>query len=762
MERFWRGAARSLGALLTAFVLLVAYQRLAPPTPSLGNLLAVSKLVAQMALVGTVALIVFRLFARLPKLYAWLLYCTLAFLYYHFSGFEPWGQFWVTVFVIVPASLLGGFLALALSEGKGLPRLGVVLSFGALAYGVVFFFRAGFPVEPPVNAAKLSGAVIDAIDRSNPGEPGSYEVATLTYGSGRDPHRPEFAEGAEIVTESVDGSAFLDGWEGRSGWARTQYWGFDQTLLPLQGRVWFPRGEGPFPLVLIVHGNHSMEDFSDPGYAYLGELLASRGFIFVSVDENFINSSFSSRLDELYGRGLKTENDARGWLLLKHLELWRAWNEDANSRFRDQVDLDRIGLIGHSRGGEAVAVAYAFNALERYPDDASVLFDFGFDIRAVVAIAPVDGQYEPAGRGASLVDANYFVLHGSHDGDVQSFAGSRQFERVHLTGESFKFKSSLYVFGANHGQFNTSWGRSDSSVPYKNVLNLQQLMPAGEQEEIARVYISAFVEAAMNDDHGFLPLFRDARAGAAWLPDTIFLTHYEDSTHRVFADFEEDVDVYTTTLPGGVLEGEHLADWSEGVVELKYDHKGTSAVFLGWDLASDTEDGEMPLYRISLPPGLELTGDDALVFTLSDGGALSERGSPDDEQAESDDSSEASDREPSAEGDEETHPLDFTLEVEDIYGARARLPLSHVSLVQPALEVQVRKSDLFNRTKKSEPVFQSFGFPLQDFIEVEPTLDVTALVEIRMIFDVTASGKVILDNLAFANRSELVVPGAND
>ena len=50
-----------------------------------------------------------------------------------------------------------------------------------------------------------------------------------------------------------------------------------------------PRGDGPFPLALIVHGNHSMEDYSDPGYAYLGELLASRGIIMASVDENFIN-----------------------------------------------------------------------------------------------------------------------------------------------------------------------------------------------------------------------------------------------------------------------------------------------------------------------------------------------------------------------------------------------------------------------------------------------------------------------------------------
>ena len=63
----------------------------------------------------------------------------------------------------------------------------------------------------------------------------------------------------------------------------------DEKHLPVNARVWYPDGPGPFPLVLIVHGNHDMRKFSDPGYAYLGEHLASRGFILASIDENFLN-----------------------------------------------------------------------------------------------------------------------------------------------------------------------------------------------------------------------------------------------------------------------------------------------------------------------------------------------------------------------------------------------------------------------------------------------------------------------------------------
>ena len=72
-----------------------------------------------------------------------------------------------------------------------------------------------------------------------------------------------------------------------------------------------PEGDGPFPLVLIVHGNHLMEQFSDEGYAYLGEMLASRGFIAVSVDENFLNYSFWGNIPD-------NDMKVRAWILLKH------------------------------------------------------------------------------------------------------------------------------------------------------------------------------------------------------------------------------------------------------------------------------------------------------------------------------------------------------------------------------------------------------------------------------------------------------------
>src|SRR5699024_6877687 len=105
---------------------------------------------------------------------------------------------------------------------------------------------------------------------SNPAEVGSYETEFFAYGSGSDKHRDVFGSDVAEETLAVDASHFLTDWSDE----REAFWDFDPTNFPLNGRVWMPKGEGDFPLILMVHGNHTMENFSTDGYDYLGELLA--------------------------------------------------------------------------------------------------------------------------------------------------------------------------------------------------------------------------------------------------------------------------------------------------------------------------------------------------------------------------------------------------------------------------------------------------------------------------------------------------------
>ena len=160
---------------------------------------------------------------------------------------------------------------------------------------------------------------MDPVTDENPANSGNYDYNFFTYGSGSDLHRADFSATVNQITPTVDASDFITKWDKK----RESFWGFDPSQLPINGRVWLPEGEGPFPLILMVHGNHTMEYLSTSGYDYLGELLASRGFITISVDEDFINYSST------YGSPNRNY-ELRTWMLLQHLVHLQTMNESAD------------------------------------------------------------------------------------------------------------------------------------------------------------------------------------------------------------------------------------------------------------------------------------------------------------------------------------------------------------------------------------------------------------------------------------------------
>ena len=101
------------------------------------------------------------------------------------------------------------------------------------------------------------------------------------------------------------------------------------------------------------------------------------------------------------------------------------------------------------------------------------------------------------------------------------------------------------------------------------------------------------------------------------------------------------------------------------------------------------------------------------------------------------------------EEEEEKEPLDLTIQVKDTSDYTAQLPLSHYSFLQPQLEAKLMKADFMTDIAKSEIVFQTFFFPLKDFVEENPMLDPSCIDEIRFIFDKTGEGVVIIDDIGF-------------
>ena len=645
-----------------------------------------------------------------------------------------------------------GFKTLSMIK-KVVVIVGFVLGLGGLIAGFISYNTAGYDLDEIANAAKLSGDKIEPLSIGSPADEGTYTVKEITYGSGIDKRREEFGKDVFITTEPVNGVAFIDNWEGFSGWAREKYWGFDSKSLPINGRVWYPEGDGPFPLVLIVHGNHIMSDYSDVGYGYLGELLASRGIIFASVDQNFINGAWS----DFFG-GLEKENDARGWLLLEHLRVWHDWNTTQDNHFYNKIDTNNIALIGHSRGGEAVGHAAMFNSLTHYPDDASIKLDYNYNIKSVVAIAPVDGQYKPGDSGTKFENVDYFVIHGSQDGDVRSYMGAQQYERIQFTDSLYHLKSGLYVYGANHGQFNSSWGKNDLGAAFNGLLNLKQLMPQEEQEEIAKVYISAFLEATLKDNKAYLPLFVDARKGKNWLPDTIYLNQFQDSNSDFICSFDEDFDVLTSTKKGEITTN-GLTVWREEEIDLKWQKKGSRAVVLGWNFEDDTAqtDGTLVRYDINLDStAVSIDSNSAFVFSMAESTESSNpktKGKWLNNKEEKASNAEENKEEEIEKEEEATdtpkEPIDFSIQFTDVNGEQVDFLLSNFSGLQREIETVVMKVDFLTGEKESEKIFQTFYFPLETILKNHQNFDSSKITKVSFIFNKTKSGVVVIDDIGF-------------
>ncbi len=629
--------------------------------------------------------------------------------------------------------------------------------FRSLALAALLPLAAGCLLQPPKIAPSDAPRVLATrtITAPNPGERGPLTVRTLFYGSGKDRQRAEFRDSVTYTTGSVDASPFVS-YAGSAAKSRQKYWGFDTKAFPLNGRVWYPEGDGPFPLVLVVHGNHDMKDYSDPGYDWLGELLASRGFILASVDENFLNGA---------SRG---ENDARGWMLLKHLELFRALNDSAGTPLGGRIDMSRIALMGHSRGGEAVAVAGAFNRLAHYPDDANQRFDFGFDIRGLVAIAPVDGQYRPADKGTPLLDVPYLVIHGTHDGDVSTFNGLTQYDRVAFTPGTDHFKSAILMYRANHGQWNTRWNDRDNGPRSARHLALGTLISGEEQRQFGRVMIGGFLEATLNDRAEYRALFRDYRSAGDWLPSTLYWARYADGRERRLAHFEEDIDLTTASVPGATLRGDSLSTWREFDIPFRSRNstQRNTALRLGWNnnpAGRDSTPRWPARFAVSLSDSLRrawrVDGTSAVTLSLmvTDQTPGARRTPPRDSSALRDstarDSARSTKRPPARRPTpppKDTTPPDLTVELVDAAGRTARLPLSTFGPVRRPVESYVyrRKGrDAERFAALFEQVLHTYVMPLERFTSATPGFDPASLSEIRLVFDRTRVGTVHVDDI---------------
>jgi dienelactone hydrolase len=554
---------------------------------------------------------------------------------------------------------------------------------------------------------RLDGVVaLDGpVGLADPGLPGAYEVRALSYGSGTDTRRPAFGRDALLTTATIDASQSLS----KLGWgaddARSWFWGFGTNALPLNGLVWMPAGAGPFPLVLIVHGNHAMGDFSEFGYEYLGRHLASRGFITVSVDEDFLNGSWA---DDWHG----SEQAVRAWLLLLHLDQWRTWNDQPSSPFRGMVDMNRVALVGHSRGGEAASIAAMLATGSSAPSNLLEPWPLGLRVKAVVAIAPSDGQY---GSPVLLKDVDLLEVQGGHDSDARGWIGIQQFSRATVSHGAYK--ASFWTYRANHGQFSTVWGRSDWG-PYGGAqLNLAPILDPAAQQDIARTAIGAFLEASLNGNRDYRGLFERPMTGREWLPDDIYLVRSVggDVEPLTLADPMRPADGLTATADGFVSQRSMALP-----LRAIQSSQGTRGVELRWDAG----EGDASWTLAGLADRFAARADPELRLSLANG----------------------------TEPGPDAGVLDPLIELTTTDGVVVALPLARWGALPPPLTVQLSKSgliDLLGGLPLSvdapvEHVLQTYNIPLAQYAAENPAFRPDRVASVRLVVDRSTAGAIWL------------------
>jgi hypothetical protein len=323
------------------------------------------------------------------------------------------------------------------------------------------------------------------------------------------------------------------------------------------------------------------------------------------------------------------------------------------------------------------------------------------------------------------------------DGDLTSFMGSSQYSRAKFPGDSKTFKASIYIKDANHGQFNTAWGRYDAQLPFEAFLDTRPIMEPKAQRQIATVYLTAFLQETLGGMDGYRPLFEDARNGAGWLPDVFLINNYADSDTRWLTDFKS-LDPAVGSAPGVRISGRNLSIWRDSFIKLKATPLDAYGVVLAWD---DRVHKPPASYRIDLDsatPGL--TEKTNLVFGLSNAGMSS---LPKDFHD--------SGRRRLRAKDEQNQPIDWSIILTDASGAESRLPLSHDQLLYPQIKAKVRRLAAIDSGRPSEIVIRRYRFPLKDFVQTNPRLDPARLRSIRFDFDRTQRGAIIMTDVGLTD-----------
>ena len=176
-------------------------------------------------------------------------------------------------------------------------------------------------------------------------------------------------------------------------------------------RVYFEEQKSPAPVVLFSHGLGGSRE----GNAFLGEHWALRGYVAVFVQHPGSDTSVwrdkpkEDRLDAMRG-AISLENfKARVEDVHAVLDALTAWNKEKAQPLFGKLELDAIGMSGHSFG----AVTTEAVSGEHFPLTGTRFTDSR--IKAAIAFSPSAPRNGDAGQAFGEVKVPWLLMTGTKD-----------------------------------------------------------------------------------------------------------------------------------------------------------------------------------------------------------------------------------------------------------------------------------------------------------------------------------------------------------
>jgi hypothetical protein len=251
---------------------------------------------------------------------------------------------------------------------------------------------------------------------------------------------------------------------------------FDGFTYHVRGSIYYPAEEDGFkaafnvqlaklggaPLVVCVHGANYDDTPSYQGYDYFQNELARMGFVAVSVDESEADQD-GDWVDDRQNVVRRAELAIASIAFLQQL--------NANGpNFEGTMDFAKVGLMGHSRGGECVIAVTERIKLA------------GVNIGAVLSLAPTDSE-ATNGRPDGYA---FMTFLPAADCDIVENYGARFYDQA----APAPVKAQLYIDHANHNYFNRKWQFDDTG-------GCLPVMTRPDHERILSTYGCAFFRSVL-------------------------------------------------------------------------------------------------------------------------------------------------------------------------------------------------------------------------------------------------------------------------